>query len=77
MSEEEKQMQVILHQYKIVFDEVHLGLNLEKNLREIEASIKEIDELISKNETVDNPCEAYKTIKNELYYLKLQILEQT
>jgi hypothetical protein len=56
--------------------DINMGLNLNRHLIDVNESIKEIDALIeiaeSKNENIDG----YLKLKNEVYFLKWQILEK-
>lgn len=62
--------------YKRILLETLNNENLEKNLEEVEEAIAEVDKLIKENQMQGKQTSTLSNIKNELYYLKYQILER-
>ena len=62
--------------YKRILLETLNNQNLEKNLEEVEEAIAEVDKLIKENQMQGKGTSTLSNIKNELYYLKYQILER-
>jgi hypothetical protein len=58
--------------YKEMLSDILNGQNLDKHLKDVEAAINDLNEKIR----LSDNSEGFKKLKNELYYLKLQILER-
>ena len=62
--------------YKRILLETMNNQNLEKNLKDVEEAIAEVNKLIKENQVQGKGSSTLSNIKNELYYLKYQILER-
>ena len=62
--------------YKRILVETLNNENLDKNLKDVEEAIAEVDRLIEEKQTQGKGTSTLSNIKNELYYLKYQILER-
>jgi hypothetical protein len=63
--------------YTRVRIETYQGINLDKNLAEVEETIKMLDDSINDAKANNSPIQGYENLKNELYFLKFEILERT
>ncbi|ANE49585.1 hypothetical protein SY85_02770 [Flavisolibacter tropicus] len=62
--------------YKAILADVLDNQNLQEHLDNVEGSIAEVDDLIATAKQNGQKTEGYETFKNELYFLKYQILER-
>jgi hypothetical protein len=62
--------------YKTILADVLNNQNLQEHLDNVEGSIAEVDDLIATAKQNNQKTEGYEVLKNELYFLKYQILER-
>ena len=62
--------------YKSILADVLDNKNLQEHLENVEGGIAEVDTLITKAKQKNQNTEGYEVLKNELYFLKYQILER-
>ncbi len=62
--------------YQAILSDVMAGKNLETHLQEVEEAIVEIDKLIGVAHLRKEDTSEYEKLKNEIYYLKYEILER-
>lgn len=59
-----------------MYSEIQRGLNLESHLITVNNAIAQVDEIISENNTGDIYIDFWQALKNGIYRLKYEILEQ-
>ena len=62
--------------YQALLSDILASRNLEAHLAEVVASIETIDKIIGLAILRQEKTEDYEKLKNELYYLKYEILER-
>jgi hypothetical protein len=62
--------------YRTITHEIEEGRNLQELLKEIDESIIQADDLIVKAILKESPHSGLDALRNELWYLKFQILER-
>jgi hypothetical protein len=77
MDQIEKEAERIRALYQGIKNEIYHGLNLEEHLQYVNEVIEEIDKKIAAVKAEGRTCEAFDIIRNDLFYLKYQILERT
>ena len=63
--------------YKTISHEIADGRNLQEVLKELDESIMQADDLIVRAILKDSPHSGIEALRDELWYLKFQILERT
>ncbi len=63
--------------YEIISQEIDEGRNLQEVLQELDESIMQADDLIVKAILKEGPHSGLDALRDELWYLKFQILERT
>jgi hypothetical protein len=62
--------------YKTISHEIAEGKNLQEVLKELDESIMQADDLIVKAILKESPHSGIEALRDELWYLKFQILER-
>lgn len=62
--------------YQQILNDVLDGQNLQMHLEDVNAALMKIEEAIQEAVSRDQETEGYKKLKNELFFLKFQILER-
>ncbi|HEV7330505.1 MAG TPA: hypothetical protein VGN63_05645 [Flavisolibacter sp.] len=62
--------------YNAILSDVLTGKNLQAHLREVEEAIEEVEKFIGLAVLRQEDTTAYEALKNQLYYLKYEILER-
>ncbi|MEX6689242.1 hypothetical protein QTN47_17160 [Danxiaibacter flavus] len=76
MNPDEQQAENVRSAYKRVFMDVMQNISLEEHLKDIEGAIEEIDISIAKERDNGGKTTSLESVKNDLFYLKWQILER-
>lgn len=63
--------------YKVIYRDIEENKNLPELLRELDEAIIKADDLIVKAILKGSPHTGLDALKNELWYLKFQVLERT
>lgn len=62
--------------YNAILSDVLKGKNLEAHLHEIEGAIEDVEKFIGLATLQKEDTKEYESLKNQLYYLKFEILER-
>ncbi|NTS41904.1 hypothetical protein HRG84_13390 [Flavisolibacter sp. BT320] len=62
--------------YNTILTDILQGKNLQPHLQEIEAAIKDVETFIALAHLRQEDTKEYAALKNQLYYLKYEILER-
>ncbi|RYY65952.1 MAG: hypothetical protein EOO13_16480 [Chitinophagaceae bacterium] len=62
--------------YNTILSDILQGKNLHAHLQEIEAAIKDVEKFIALALLRQEDAQEYAALKNQLYYLKYEILER-
>lgn len=71
------QIEKVIGLYKVVLTDIRNNENLQKHEKDVDSAISEVEISINSAKANGTPFVELEKLKNELYYLKYEILERT
>ena len=72
-----KQVETVTGLYRKILTDILNNVNLEHHKKDVEGAIGEVEISINSAKEAGTPFVGLEKLKNELYYLKYEILERT